>query len=319
MIPDGGRLSQEQAYEQWCRANHGTGSRSTSTNLEWLLRRVNRGETARTAPPTGPARPRRVLMVLCQRPIDTGSGTVTRELVARLRKTGYEVGLLYGGYEGDDAARLMSHPPRFHERVTFGPGRNTDIPFPVVGMSDNMPYPSRPFKDLSPGDAALYCAVWRSKLAQCFRVFEPDIVHAHHLWLVAAIATLEAGQTPVVVSVHGTDLRRARACPHLAHLVRPHLTSMSRILLLATSASNDIRELYGSDTASSLVLGNGFDDVLFRPKPPTLRFLPTTTSHGIPGGAWPFSSASSIAQRASNGSFERLRELSMRVWLMMPH
>jgi len=264
---------QERAYEEWIRDQAGSFSGAGRGNLSWLLGTSYETQAEGRGRPVPASRHPRILMVLCQRPADTGSGTVARELVDRLPGIGYDVGLLYGAYDQDHPSNLLRHPPQFWRRVVFGPGSDTDLPYPIVGMSNNMPYRACAFKDLDMEGVELYCRVWHRKLAECIAAFNPDLIHVHHLWLVASIAALSAGQIPLVVSVHGTDLRRARDCPHLAHLVRPHVKTTSQLLLLSASSKDEVCALYGAERVPAAVLWNGFDERLFYPSTPNPNTL----------------------------------------------
>ena len=46
--------------------------------------------------------------------------------------------------------------------------------------------------------------------------FRPDIVHAHHLWLMTALARDVFRDVPLVATSHNSELRQLIKAPHLA-------------------------------------------------------------------------------------------------------
>lgn len=85
----------------------------------------------------------RILNITAQKPHSTGSGIYLTELVKNWNALGYEQAVLAGVYEEDSV--------NFPEGVIFYPVKylSEELPFPIAGMSDEMPYKSTRYKDLS--------------------------------------------------------------------------------------------------------------------------------------------------------------------------
>ena len=90
----------------------------------------------------------RILHALSQRPEATGSGIYVRAMVREAFHAGHE-NFLLAGIPADDRPRLDCLTGDQCAFVHFETG---SLPFPVVGMSDVMPYPSRRFSDLTAAD-----------------------------------------------------------------------------------------------------------------------------------------------------------------------
>jgi glycosyltransferase involved in cell wall biosynthesis/2-polyprenyl-3-methyl-5-hydroxy-6-metoxy-1,4-benzoquinol methylase len=214
---------------------------------------------------TGGESPLRVVMPLCQKVGATGSGVVVREVVDHLARRGVSSLVLCGAEAGERSDSLFENSAIQVESVVFGRGQGSDLPFPIVGMSDRMPYPSTRFVDLTVEQLEAYLEVWRDRITQSIRRFQPHVIHVHHFWLLAAMSAACAGDLPLIVSVHGTDLQQAHKCPHLRELVASWGSRIDRIIALTKDSASEIRELFAVHPAKISVLGNGFNGKLFYP------------------------------------------------------
>jgi hypothetical protein len=124
----------------------------------------------------------KILHLLSQRPEATGSGIYIQAMIREASRRGHENFLLAGVDQGEEP-----HPEGLGaaagEFVRFQGG---DLPFPVVGMSDVMPYPSQRFCDLSPPEVEAYEWGFADRLLDVVARFQPQVIHSHHLWLVTA-------------------------------------------------------------------------------------------------------------------------------------
>jgi glycosyltransferase involved in cell wall biosynthesis/SAM-dependent methyltransferase len=232
---------------------------------ELLRRSAGAAPSIRAKVRTDGESPLRVLMPLCQKVGATGSGVVVREVVDQLARRGVSSLVLCGAEAGEPSGSLFESPAIDVESVVFGSGQGPDLPFPIVGMSDRMPYPSTRFLDLTVEQLEAYLEVWRARVTQCIRRFQPHVIHVHHFWLLAATSAACAGNLPLIVSVHGTDLQQAHNCPHLRELVTPWGSRIDRIVALTEDSASEVREVFAVHPARISVLGNGFNDKLFHP------------------------------------------------------
>ena len=204
----------------------------------------------------------KILHLLSQRPEATGSGIYIQAMIREAARRGHENFLLAGVPRGKEA------PPAglaaACDFVTFDGG---DLAFPVVGMSDVMPYPSRRFSDLSPGEVEAYERGFADRLREVVAGFQPMVIHSHHLWLLTALARQMFPELPLVATCHGSDLRQFHFCPHLRPRVLAGTRHLQGIMALSGAQKHDIIRLYDIPGDRIEVVGAGYNAALFRPQP----------------------------------------------------
>ena len=205
----------------------------------------------------------RVLHVLSQRPALTGSGVTLDALVHQAAAAGWEQRVLVGSPASAGQPVVDGLAPSEVRAVTF---ETTELPFPLPGMSDVMPYRSSRFSALGPGELSAYRRAWQQALRDVTADFVPDVIHSHHLWLVSSSLKDVFPKTPVVTHCHATGLRQMALCPHLADQVQAGLRRNERILVLHRGQAAEVGQLLGHDRIA--VVGAGFRQDLFRPSPP---------------------------------------------------
>ncbi len=211
----------------------------------------------------------RILHLLSQRPECTGSGIYLQNIISQAAAAGHR-NYLVAGIPLHSPPLLTSIDEEDCAFVTFSGG---DLPFPVPGMSDVMPYASSRFRDLNPGEIEAYRAAFARRIRQAAAIFQPEIVHTHHLWLMSSLARQLLPDLPMVVTCHSTDLRQFHNCPHLRQLVAAPCRAIDRVMALSPHQAEQITALYHIPGERIRVVGGGFDDVLFvrgekRPGPP---------------------------------------------------
>jgi glycosyltransferase involved in cell wall biosynthesis len=145
--------------------------------------------------------------------------------------------------------------------LRFGAGG--ELAFPLPGMSDVMPYPSSRYAKLGPDELAAYRAAWRRHLAAAIADHAPDVIHAHHVWLVSSLVRALAPRTPLVIHCHATGLRQLRLCPHLADEVRTGCARADRVVALSAADARALREVLALPAERVTVVGAGYRDELF--------------------------------------------------------
>lgn len=205
----------------------------------------------------------RLLHVLSQAPDFTGSGKFIQQIILQARKRGYD-NFLVAGVAGDfqmDPAVL----PR--ERCVFVRFDGEDLPFPIAGMSDAMPYPSTRFSTLSDVQVADYRAAFRKKINEALERFQPDLIHSHHLWMVSALTRRLASDLPMVTTCHGTCLRQHRLCPNIGPGLVPDLTGIDAVMALNPTQRQEICGLLSLPPEAVPVMAGGYDETLFYGQP----------------------------------------------------
>jgi glycosyltransferase involved in cell wall biosynthesis len=274
----------------------------------------------------------RILHVLSQRPSRTGSG-VTLEAVVRLAgQAGWDQAAVVGVPAGEPAPAVADLPARRIFPVTFadGSGKQADLPFPVPGMSDVMPYPSSVWSRLTADQLARYRRVWRDHLAGVIARFRPHVIHANHVWLVSSLLPDIAPQMPLLVTCHATGLRQMQLCDHLADEVVAGCRRARHFFALRQDHRDQLARLLEVDAGRITVTGVGFRDDLFhrsdrtKPDPDSLLFVGKySRAKGLP---WLLDAFDRLRRRrpaavlhvAGDGSGPEAEQLRQRMAAMAP-
>lgn len=206
----------------------------------------------------------RILHILSQRPGRSGSGVFLSALVREAARRGFQQHVIVAGPPGTSAAEL---PPLAPEQVSPILFPAADAPFPLPGNSDVMPYATTVFSRMTELQVEQYLDVSRRVMEAVRATFRPKIVHAHHLWLMTALAREVFDGVPMVATSHNAELRQMIKAPHLAPRVLPAVRTIDKICVLTQQSVTDTVECFGVDRDRIVFTGAGFQDDLFRVSP----------------------------------------------------
>ncbi len=216
--------------------------------LKGIENTYNRGEAMK-----------RILHVISQYPGSTGSGIYLREVMREASKKGYKQGLVAGFNQVENLGLDKLYPIEFKSEA---------LNFPIVGMSDEMPYETRAFKDLTGEEYESLLKAYKERLIEAIEDFKPDLIISHHLWLISSmIKDLVPEGLPVVGICHGTDIRQLRKDPSYKPRVIEGIGKLDHIFSLSHNQAKEIRELYLIPRERISVLGGGYNRDIFYPGP----------------------------------------------------
>lgn len=204
----------------------------------------------------------RILHLLSQRPGRSGSGVFLAAMVREAARRGYEQHAIAAGPRGTSAAEL---PPLADGELTPIVFPSEEAPFPVPGNSDVMPYPSTVFSQMTGTQIGQYLSACRRVMERVRDRFQPDLVHAHHLWLMTALAREVFADRPVIATSHNAELRQLVKAPHLAPRVLPGVRALDRIGVLTPRSVSDTVEAFGVSPEKIALTGAGFRGDWFTP------------------------------------------------------
>ncbi len=215
---------------------------------------------------------KRVLHVLSQRPSRTGSGVTLEAMVRQAGVAGWQQAAVVGVPAGETHPSVGNLLPNavFPLFFTGEQGERADLDFPVPGMSDVMPYVSTVWSEMTTDQLAHYTTAWQQHLARVIADFAPDIIHAHHIWLVSSLLKDLAPQTPVVATCHSTGLRQMGLVPHLADEVRRRCARLDHFCVLRDDHGAILQEMLAVDSGRITVVGAGYQPDLFHRDPQVL-------------------------------------------------
>ena len=207
-----------------------------------------------------------ILVITAQKPDSTGSGVYVAETVRGLARAGHKVALI-AGIDRDDAPALPDdidfHPVRF---------RTDSLPFPVCGMSDQMPYTATRYRDMTLEMVARFKRAFDKAIREACQSSLPDIVLTHHLYLASAqaaetlqeVAAERGCARPSIRGIcHSTDLRQMGKHSLERDFIIEHVRALDCVFALHDAQKREIVETYGIDEARVRVVGSGYNDALF--------------------------------------------------------
>lgn len=197
------------------------------------------------------------MSVSAQKPDSTGSGVYLSEIVKELDREGHRQAVLAGVYEKDQ----VSLP----DQVTFFPVyfKTEKLPFPIPGMSDQMPYESTIYSTMDEEMITIYMQVFREKIREAVEVFRPDLILCHHLYLVTALVRDCVPDIPVYGFCHNTDLRQMKKHKLQQKFIQEKIGSLDRIYALHKAQVGEILGVYPVEREKIHIAGAGFNESIF--------------------------------------------------------
>lgn len=216
----------------------------------------------------------KILSITAQKPHSTGSGTYMTELVRAFDRMGHSQAVVCGIFPDDviDFPDGVScYPVFFADNKTdllavpckAAPARFNALPFPVVGMSDIMPYTSTRYRDLTPDMVAQFEEAFIDAVSRAVADLDPDLIICHHLFLLTAFVRKHFPDRRIAGISHGTDLRQMINCDNLRDFVRPYIKKLDAALALHEAQRAQIIEIFGMDESRVSVIGSGYNSKLF--------------------------------------------------------
>lgn len=216
----------------------------------------------------------RILSITAQKPERTGSGIYLRELLKSFKTLGHEQALVAGIDKDDDIS--IDADIKFYP-VVFNNGK---LNFPVVGMSDEMPYESTRYKDLDEMKRGLFSAAFYECISKAVIEFKPDLIISNHLYYLTSLLKGWFPDIKVYGICHGSDLRQYNKNTiwpaYLREEIRKGISGLDRIYALNSEQKMMIEDMFKLSPESSsapdpenkkvYVLGTGYDSSLFYPK-----------------------------------------------------
>ena len=201
----------------------------------------------------------RILSITAQKPDSTGSGVFLTELVRAFDKQGHAQAVLCG-MTGEDVLCLPEGVAAFPVYYDT-PG----LPFPVCGMSDEMPYPSTRYRDLDEAQTAQLLDAFRGTLREAVTEFQPDVILCHHLYFLAALVREQFPDIPVYGQCHGSDLRQIRKNGWMREWIVKNIRNLDGIFALHGQQKQTILEIFGVESEKVFVMGTGYNSDVFYP------------------------------------------------------
>lgn len=200
----------------------------------------------------------RILSITAQKPNSTGSGIYLTELVKEYASAGHEQAVVAGVYEEDSVE--LPDGVSFYP-VYFCSGK---LPFPIPGMSDEMPYVSTRYRDMTPEMAEQFQEAFLEAVARAVEELKPDLILCHHLYLLTAAVRARFPGYRIYGFCHNTDLRQMRKTDLGREFIREQIPRLDRIFVPQQEQERGVREIYGAEPEKIMRAGMGYNSQVFR-------------------------------------------------------
>ncbi len=198
----------------------------------------------------------KLLSITAQKPHSTGSGVYLTELVKALQRRRVSQAVVSGIYREDVRefeTEIRHYPVWFQE----------DIPYPIVGMSDEMPYPSTRYKDMDEEMTAQFLQGFRRRIFQAVTEFQPDVILCHHLYFLTSLVREWFPQKRIYGFCHNTDLLQLRQTAFQKERILTQIRKLDGIFALHEEQKKEIAGMFGVETEKIQVVGAGYNSHIF--------------------------------------------------------
>lgn len=195
----------------------------------------------------------RILSITAQKPDSTGSGVYLTELVKGFQKLGHTQAVIAGVTKED----VVCLP----EGVRFYPVyyKTEGLPFPVCGMSDEMPYESTRSCDMSEEMTRQFQNIFAQKVKEAVEEFKPDVILCHHLYYLTALVRELCPDIKVCGISHGSDLRQIQKNPWRREYIKQNICKLDQVFALHQEQKEMISDIYGCQREKIEVIGTGYN------------------------------------------------------------
>ena len=202
----------------------------------------------------------RILTISAQKPNSTGSGVYLTELIHSFSLMGNENALVCGIADGETITTEGM------EKVYPVYFNTEELPFPVVGMSDLMPYESTRYKDMTDKMQDQFEKAFMRRVKEAVEEFHPDFILCHHLYFLTALVKEYYPNLKVGAVSHGSDLRQYQRTPHQRERIKRGIHSLDKIFALHSQQKDKIMELFEVPSDKVDVIGAGYNNSIFNKK-----------------------------------------------------
>ncbi|WP_343348539.1 glycosyltransferase family 4 protein [Terrisporobacter petrolearius] len=200
----------------------------------------------------------RILHITAQKPNGTGSGVYMNGVIESLHKLGHEQCII-AGIDIKDEKTYFNDDIKFYPMIYNTPR----LPFPVIGMSDIMPYESTKYKELTEDMIIEIKEEFLSILNMAIKDFKPDIIMCNHLYLITSFVREKVKDIKVVGICHGTCLRQLKNIGLKKDYIISNINKLDHIFALHKEQKEDIIKIFNFVDDKITVIGSGYDHKIF--------------------------------------------------------
>lgn len=205
----------------------------------------------------------RILMTNLYPLTGSGSGVYAVNMARALVRQGHEVCIIFTDNTPVDTSAydFKCHVIYFTDMQ----GNKPDVDNEVVPFNfpcnTTHPRSLNQFKKLSDEELDLYCDVWRKAIAQEIQDFKPDVIHAGHIFLSAAIAS--EFDVPLLITCHGTDIQTHVETDRFHTYSNKAADACGAIVCISQKNLDEVKECFPNNSDKAILMPNGYDSHVF--------------------------------------------------------
>lgn len=200
----------------------------------------------------------KVLHILAQSPMRTGSGVYFTNVIDGLKK-----------YNNIEQACIYATNPEYSFNISENQYEvafeSDSLPFPIVGMSDIMPYPNTLYKNMTDEMYDLWKKEFLKQLKRAKEDFNPDVILTHHLWILSSMVCDVFPDKKIIAFCHNTDIRQAKQNPHIKEKYVLSLNRLDKVFALSRLHYLDIKQIFDIPEEKIVNIGAGYNEKMFFP------------------------------------------------------
>ena len=201
-----------------------------------------------------------LIQILGQRPAMTGSGIYLQALYNAAKAAGYKQAVIGAAVKDspykdlDGVAKDDFYPVIFNSK---------ELPFDPFGMSDNMPYPSSQYKNMTEVEKEKFLNCYFSRLEEALERLNDPVIITHHLWLLSAGIAERFQNLKVMAICHGTGIRQLRQNPGFSKKIKEGLSYVDQVFALNDEQKKLIIDHFSIPAERIKVTGLGYNSQYF--------------------------------------------------------
>lgn len=137
----------------------------------------------------------------------SGSGVYTANIAKALIRAGHEVAIVFpeNRSEYETYEKIKLYPVFFLNNESISDNEQLDFNFPCFTTH---PRSTMNFAKMTENQKEKYVNAFKKKINEAIEEFNPDVVHAQHIWTLAGVSAecCKKFKIPMIATCHGTDL-----------------------------------------------------------------------------------------------------------------
>lgn len=194
----------------------------------------------------------------------SGSGVYTVNMARALVRQGHEVCIIFTEnqpWQDSDEYPFKCHPIYF----TDMDGNKPDVEEQVLPFNfpcnTTHPRSLNQYVKMTDAEEKQYCEAWRKAISEEITSFQPDIIHAGHIFISAAIAA--EFDKPLVITCHGTDIQTHVETDRFHKYSDKAADACGAIICISKKNLNEVNECFPNNAAKAKLMPNGYDSHIF--------------------------------------------------------